>query len=444
MKHCKFFATTGRRLRVSHQPIMTIASLLALFPISCATVSLLTAQSAAAASLGDVFYIDMENHNFTQPSSQTSPNQLLGNPAAPFQNSLITPGNPNAAQVSYTSTYYNVLSTASGNNPDIHPSEPNYLWQEAGTNNGVANDNDPFAASGGNNQGNALNLSGLLQNAGVSWKSYQEDTDLATNSSGQLTSTVLPQSQQTVPLTSFSGTSPAYTNPYNGSNQYNFAAKHDGQLFFNDTNGGNNSTPSNPEASHYNPLQQLQTDLNNNTVGQYNLITPDQYNDSHTALTGGFDYNGVHYTGDEAEIAQGDNFLSQIIPEIQASQAYQNNGAIVIWWDETEGTNQDDLTHTLEEIVLSPLAKGNAYDSTLYYTHSSDLKSMEELFGVYAPGGAFLGDANTPGTNDLSDLFKPGALVPSSSVPEPSVLLGLGVLGIFGLLQKASKRRLSI
>jgi hypothetical protein len=32
---------------------------------------------------------------------------------------------------------------------------------------------------------------------------------------------------------------------------------------------------------------------------------------------------------------------------------------------------------------------------------------MEELFGVFAPGGGFLGDANTPGTNDLSDFFNP-------------------------------------
>ena len=36
--------------------------------------------------------------------------------------------------------------------------------------------------------------------------------------------------------------------------------------------------------------------------------------------------------------------------------------------------------------MISPLAKGNAYDSTLTYTHSSDLKTMQELFGVYGPG----------------------------------------------------------
>jgi FG-GAP-like repeat len=32
---------------------------------------------------------------------------------------------------------------------------------------------------------------------------------------------------------------------------------------------------------------------------------------------------------------------------------------------------------------------------------------MEELFGVTAPGGGFLGDANSPTTKDLSDLFLP-------------------------------------
>jgi hypothetical protein len=408
---------------------------------SCAAGCLLAAGAAGAATIGDVFYIDMENHNFTQPASDTSaPQQLLGNPAAPYQNSLITPGNSNAAQVSYTSTYYNVLATAGGNNPSIHPSEPNYVWQEAGGAGGSGgvnsplNDNDPYP----NNIVNSPNLSALLQNAGITWKSYQEDINLTKNAQGQPTSTPLPQSQWTVPLTSFSGTSPDYTNPYNGSHQYDFAPKHDGQLFFTATNGGNNQTPSNPLASHYAPLQQLQTDIANNTVARYNLITPDQFNDSHTALANGFTYNGVHYTGDAAQIAQGDNFLSIIVPQIMASQAYKNNGAIVIWWDETEGTNRDDLTHTLEEIVISPLAKGNAYNSTKYYTHSSDLKTMQELFGV--TGGGFLGDAGSPGTNDLSDLFVPGAI--PAAVPEPAsvVMLGLGLAGVVAFGRRFARK----
>ena len=361
--------------------------------------------------LKHIFIIDMENHNFTQPSSDTkAPNQIFGNPAAPYQNSLITPGNRNAAQVSWAGAYHNVLATPSGNNPSIHPSEPNYIWQEAGDNFGVLNDNDPYKNPGGTNQNTTLHLSALLQQAGISWKSYQEDIDLAKNATGLLTNTVLPRNQWTVPLTSFSGTSPDYTNPYNGSHQYNFATKHDGHLFFTDTNGGNDPTPANPLASKYAPLQQLEEDLAHNQVASYTLITPNQFNDSHTALTNGFDYHGVHYTGDQSAIAQGDNFLATIIPKIMSSAAYKDNGAIVIWWDESEGTNQNDFSHTLEEIVISPLSKGNAYESFVNYTHSSDLKSWEELFGVYAPGGGFLGDANSPNTNDLSDLFKDGAI----------------------------------
>src|SRR5579883_1345322 len=369
--------------------------------------------------LKHIVIIDMENHNFTQPSSDTTaPNQILGNSAAPYQNSLITPGNPNAAQVSYASAYHNVLATPSGNNPSIHPSEPNYIWQEAGDNFGVANDNDPYKEPGGTNQDTTLHLSALLDQAGISWKSYQEDIDLAKNANGQLTNTVLPKDQWVVPLSSFSGTSPDYTNPYNGSHQYNFATKHDGHLFFTDSNGGNDPTPANSRASQYAPLQQLEDDLAHNNVATYNLITPDQYNDSHTALSDGFDYHGVHYTGDQAAIAQGDNFLSIIIPKIMASDAYKDNGAIVIWWDETEGTNQNDYSHTLEEIVISPLAKGNAYESRVNYTHSSDLKSWQELFDVYTPNGGFLGDANSPDVNDLSDLFKKGALGPKATKKE--------------------------
>src|SRR5262249_50373408 len=41
-------------------------------------------------------------------------------------------------------------------------------------------------------------------------------------------------------------------------------------------------------------------------------------------------------------------------------------------------------------------------------------KSMQELFGVSAPGGGFLGDANTPGTNDLRDMFVTGVFTPST------------------------------
>ena len=367
----------------------------------------------------------MENHNWTQPASLTSPQQIFGNPAAPFINSLVTPGNPNAAQVSYASNYLNT-------GPGIHPSEPNYIWSEAGSNLGVLNDNDPFPVPGGTNQMTTNSLSNYLQSSGKTWRSYQEDTDINLTNN-----TVLPKSQYTVPLTSTSGTFTTGTNQYNGSNQYNYAAKHNPQVFFSTTNGGNNPTITNPLAQNYAPLQQLQTDLTNNTVAEYNWITPDQYNDMHSTLTGGFTYHGVNYTGDQASIAQGDNFLSIIVPEIEASQAYQNNGAIVLWWDETEGG--DTSAFTIPEIIISPDAKGNAYTNNILYTHSSDLLTMQEIFNA---GPCLLGACSA---NDLSDLFVVGAIpnqVTNNLVPEPmsGLLLASGLLGL-GLIRPRLTRR---
>ena len=405
--------------------------------IKSASLSLLALLAAAPAAhagqIGDVFVIALENHNFTQPSTYTSTQQIFGNPAAPFINSLITAGNPNSVDVSYASNYTNVpVQTASSPSGAgaVHPSEPNYIWSEAGQTapNGVRTDADPSAAAKNILPASTPSLSAILQANGKTWTSYQEDTQLVTVG-GKLTNTVKPSSQYTVPLTSLSGTSSTYTNPYNGSHQYNYAPKHDPQVFFSATNGASS-------AQNYAPLQALATDLANNTVSNYNFISPDQFNDMHSTLSGGFTYNGVHYTGDAASIAQGDNFLAQIVPLIEASQAFKNNGMIVIWNDETEGDGASTAGFTSTEIVISPLAKGNAYTNTTSYTHSSDLRTFQEIFGVDpATGTPWIGDAAN--ATDLSGLLKAGAL---TAVPETStwamMLAGFAGLGLVGRRRK--------
>jgi phosphatidylinositol-3-phosphatase len=104
-----------------------------------------------------------------------------------------------------------------------------------------------------------------------------------------------------------------------------------------------------------------------------------------------------------------------VIPVIMASKAYQDHGAIILWWDESEsdgvaGDNPDDLTHTIPEIVISPDAHPNVggvpFASDVFLTHSSDLRTMQEIFHVTRP--FFLGDAIH--ANDLSSLFEDGAI----------------------------------
>src|ERR1700760_2752917 len=140
---------------------------------SIALASLFCNLGAHAQQIKTVFVIAMENHNWTQPANQFTGGiqQIFQNPNAPFINSLVA-GNAFARingsevriseQVAYATNYHNVLATPTGNNDHIHPSEPNYLWAEAGTNFGVLNDNDPFAANGPTNQNTTLHLSHLL------------------------------------------------------------------------------------------------------------------------------------------------------------------------------------------------------------------------------------------------------------------------------------------
>src|ERR1700722_14565610 len=88
-----------------------------------------TAGSAAAApvkhNIKTVFIILMENHNWTGDGSL----DIKGNAAAPYINKTLIP------MASHAEQYFNP--------PGNHPSLPNYLWLEAGTNFGILADGPP-------------------------------------------------------------------------------------------------------------------------------------------------------------------------------------------------------------------------------------------------------------------------------------------------------------
>ena len=121
-----------------------------------------------------------------------------------------------------------------------------------------------------------------------------------------------------------------------------------------------------------------------------------------------------------------------LVPEIEASQAFRNNGEIVIWNDETEGDEDVGSTAGFDgtEIIISPLAKGHAFTNNILYTHSSDLVTLQNIFGVTGGAGGDLGASG--GANSLADLFKPGVI--PSAIPEPStwVMMGLGFAALAG------------
>ena len=270
-----------------------------------------------------IFLIMMENHNWSD---------IKNSPSAPYINHTLLP------MASYAEQYYNP--------PGNHPSEPNYLWLEAGTNFGISNDDNPDA----NHQSTTHHLVTLLTQAHISWKSYQES----------ISGSVCPLTETGL-----------------------YAPKHNPMVFFDDVTNTNDPHSSSCIA-HVRPYTALATDLQQNTQARYNFITPNLCNDMHDTCAPVND-----------SVKQGDTWLAQNLPAILSSQAYKNGGIVFITWDEG-GTGDGPIGM----IVLSPDAKGGGYSNTIHYTHSSTLRTLEEIFGVTP----LLGDAKT--AIDLRDLFK--------------------------------------
>ena len=252
-----------------------------------------------------VFIILMENHNWSA---------IKGSSSAPYINGTLLPAS------SSCSAYFNP--------PGIHPSEPNYLWLEAGDNFGITNDNSPST----NHQAAKDHLVSQLEGKGISWKSYQEDMT-------------------------------AGTCPLKNSGLY--APKHNPMVYFDDVTDTNLATSAHCIA-HVRPYTELAGDLGSGKIGRYNFITPNLCNDMHGAAGCPSD-----------SILTGDTWLSKEVPGILASAAYKDHGALFIVWD--EATSGDG---PIGMIVLSPQAKGGGYVSSVHFTHGSTLRTMEEIFGV--------------------------------------------------------------
>ena len=197
----------------------------------------------------------------------------------------------------------------------VHPSEPNYIWFEAGDNLAIVDDDAPAA----NHRTTTKHLSSLLDDAGVSWKSYQE------------------------------GISGADC-PLDSVGLYN--PKHNPMVFFDDATDGV-SVASRHCIEHVRPYDELGRDLKAGTVAHYNFITPNLCNDMHDTCSG------------EDAVKRGDDWLAAELPKILDSEAYKSGGAVFLTWDESEGGEAP-----IGMIVLSPFAKPH-YANAVAYTHSS-------------------------------------------------------------------------
>jgi hypothetical protein len=216
-------------------------------------------------------------------------------------------------------------------------SEPHYIWMEAGTNvfsdHSFTVDND---ASTANSTASTAHLVTQLTAAGKTWKAYQQGMTAGT-----------------CPITS--------TGEY--------AAKHGPFVFFRDVSGATPATTTAGCISHYTPIETLATDVAADTLPNYAFITPDLCHDMHGDLLCA---SGL---SSSPNIQAGDTWLSTNLPPLIA-YTKTHDATIFLVWDEGDATNLVPLIAIGAHVVVGT-------DATAY-THSSMLKTIEELLGVPA------------------------------------------------------------
>jgi acid phosphatase len=266
--------------------------------LQCRALTATTASRPAGWG-GTVFTIVMENHDASQ---------IIGNAQAPYINQLAA---GNAFAAGYHDSY-------------VHPSEPNYIWMVAGQNFGILNDSDP---NGGNVISTTSHLADQIEDAGLTWRTYQESMG----------------------------------SPCGLSSHGTYAVKHNPFAFFADINGWNGSTfaPTNRCTDHIVDYSQFDVDLQSGKLPNYVFITPNLVNDMH-----------------DGSIAQGDAWLAAEVPKILASPQFQNGGVLFLTWD--EGASSGDAPPF---IAISPNAKPG-FVSHVDYDTSSFLKTTQEMLGL--------------------------------------------------------------
>lgn len=248
-------------------------------------------------SFSHIFIIVIENTEYSS---------IIGNPAAPYFNSLAT-------TYGLATQYYAIR----------HPSLPNYMALTGGSTFGIKSDCETCFQ-------NAPNIADEIEMSGRTWKAYMES----------------------MPSPCYIGDSPDGL----------YAQKHDPFIYYNDIR--NNQARC---MAGVVPFTQFGIDLSNNTLPNYAWITPNMCDDGH-----------------DCQLSVMDAWLSQVVPTILNSSAYQDNGALFITTD--EGTTNAGCCKVasgghVATLVISPLMQ-MGFQSMIQETHYSLLRTIEDSWGL--------------------------------------------------------------
>ena len=237
---------------------------------------------------------------------------------------------------------------------NTHPSIGNYFMLTAGQ---VFTNNDSL-----NSTINIDNVVRHLLTAGKTWKSYAES---------------LP--------------SVGYT----GGDKYPYIRHHNPLSYFNDV------VNSSVERLNLVPFSQLASDLANNQLPNYSFIVPNQNHNAHDCPT------APSGCTDAQKLATADAWLKNNIAPLLNSAAFQQDGILIIVFDEGFSTDTAHGGGHVAAVVIGPKVK-TGFKSTVFYQHQNVLRTTLDALGIHTYPG------NAGSAADMADLF--GA----TSNPPPS------------------------
>ena len=262
-----------------------------------------------------VFVIAMENHDASE---------IYGSTKAPYINGTLL------ADYAHATNFNDPLALSI-------PSEPHYVWMEAGT--------------------NAFSRPHVHQRLRSVEEQQHEQHQPPRDADQERRPTASPGARYQEGLNSSTGACPIHSSRL-------YAAKHDPFVFFQDVSGSPPSATNAYCASHHRAYSAFASDLAAGDVASFTFITPNLCHDMHGA-------SGCPSTN---EVTQGDTWLSTELPRI-ITYAHANAGVVFVVWDE------GDATLKLPFIAVGPGVK-TGYAGSVSYTHSSMLKSIEAILGL--------------------------------------------------------------
>lgn len=252
----------------------------------------------------------------------------------------------------------NVLATQYYAN--THPSIGNYLELTAGQ---IITNNDGYTATI-----SADNIVRHMLTAAKTWKSYT----------------------QSLPSVG-----------YTGGDVYPYIRHHNPLSYFSDV------VNSSVQRLNLVPFTQFAADLNNNQLPNFSFIAPDQHNNAHDCPA------GMSTCSDAQKLAAADAFLKANIAPLLSNPAFQQDGILIILFDEGFSTDTAHGGGHVAALMVGPNVKKN-YKSTALYQHQNLLRTVMDALGMNTYPGAAATAA------DMADFFTGSSTPTPTPTPIPS------------------------